>query len=51
MAEKHIKSIFHLTQDFAFLVKELGLPHLTFHGLRFANATLQLSGNQPESGV
>ena len=31
-----------LTQDFAFLVKENGLPHLTFHGLRHAFATLGL---------
>ena len=31
-----------LTQDFAFLVKKFKLPHLTFHGLRHANATLQM---------
>ena len=31
-----------LTQDFASLVKELELPHLTFHGLRHAFATLGL---------
>ena len=31
-----------LTAEFASLVKELELPHLTFHGLRHAFATLCL---------
>ena len=38
-----------ITQDFASLVKRFGLPHLTFHGLRHAYATLALrQGIQPK---
>ena len=29
-----------ITQDFASVIKRFGLPHLTFHGLRHAFATL-----------
>ena len=32
-----------VTQDFARLVREAGLPHLTLHGLRHAHATLMLT--------
>ena len=32
----------HITQDFASLIKKYNLPHLTFHGLRHAFATLAL---------
>ena len=32
-----------VTQDFARLVRDAGLPHLTFHGLRHAHATLMLT--------
>ena len=31
-----------ITQDFASVIKKYGLPHLTFHGLRHAHATLSL---------
>jgi integrase len=31
-----------ITQDFARVIKKYGLPHLTFHGLRHAHATLSL---------
>jgi len=34
-----------ITQDFASLVKRFDLPHLTFHGLRHAYATLALKQN------
>jgi len=35
--------------DFANLVKRFGLPYLTFHGLRYAYATLALrQGMQPK---
>ena len=40
-----------ITQDFASLVQRFGLPHLTFHGLRHAYATLVLrEGIQPKVG-
>jgi len=32
-----------VTRDFARLVRNAGLPHLTFHGLRHAHATLMLT--------
>ena len=32
-----------VSKEFPKLVRELGLPHLTFHGLRHAHATLALS--------
>ena len=32
----------HITQDCASLIKKYNLPHLTFHGLRHAFATLAL---------
>ena len=34
-----------ITQDFASLIKRFDLPHLTFHGLRHAFATLALKKN------
>ncbi len=33
-----------VTQEFAAMVRKAGLPHLTFHGLRRAHATLFLVG-------
>lgn len=32
-----------VTQDFARVIRRLGLPHITFHGLRHAHATLMLT--------
>jgi integrase len=32
-----------VTQDFARVIRKLGLPHLTLHGLRHAHATLMLT--------
>ena len=32
-----------ISKDFAAIVRRAGLPHLTFHGLRHAHATLALS--------
>jgi integrase len=32
-----------VTQDFARIIRKAGLPHLTFHGLRHAHATLLLT--------
>ena len=40
-----------ITQDFASLIKRLGLPHLTFHGLRHAYATLALRQGIPTKVV
>ena len=38
-----------VTQDFARVVKRLGLPYLSFHGLRHVHATLLLSaGTNPK---
>jgi len=38
-----------VTQDFACVVKRLGLPYLSFHGLRHVHATLLLSaGTNPK---
>ena len=38
-----------ITQDFASVIKRFGLPHLTFHGLRHAFATLALqAGMNPK---
>ena len=34
-----------ITQDFASIIKRHNLPHLTFHGLRHAYATLALKMN------
>ena len=34
-----------ITQDFASVIKRFDLPHLTFHGLRHAFATLALKQN------
>ena len=34
-----------ITKDFALIVREARLPHLTLHGLRHASATLLLSAN------
>ena len=40
-----------ITQDFASVIKRFGLPHLTFHGLRHAFATLALVGGMPAKAV